>query len=45
MTRIVTIGAAQLGPISRAESRPQVVAWLVALLRQAKQHGSDVVVC
>jgi predicted amidohydrolase len=44
MTRIVTIGAAQLGPIALAEGRPSVVARLVALLRQAKVHGCDLVV-
>ncbi len=44
MTRIVTIGAAQLGPIARAESRPQVVERMLALLRAAKSHGCDLVV-
>lgn len=44
MSRIVTVGAAQLGPIARNESRRQVVARLVALLTQAKQHGCDLVV-
>jgi predicted amidohydrolase len=44
MTRIVTVGAAQLGPIARADSRTAVVARLVALLRQAKGHGCDLVV-
>lgn len=44
MTRIVTLGAAQLGPIALAEGRPSVVARLVALLRQAKAHGCDLVV-
>lgn len=42
--RIVTVGAAQLGPIAKAETRPQVVERLIALLRQAASHGCDVVV-
>jgi len=44
MTRIVTVGAAQLGPIARAESRAQVVERLLALMHQAKAHGCDLVV-
>jgi N-carbamoyl-D-amino-acid hydrolase len=44
MTRLVTVGAAQLGPIAKAETRTQVVARLIALMRQAKSAGCDVVV-
>src|SRR4249920_1806370 len=44
MTRIVTVGAAQLGPISRTESRTHAVSRMIALMRQAKGHGCDVVV-
>src|SRR5262245_10234054 len=44
MTRVVTVGAAQLGPIARAESRKQVVERLLALMHQAKQQGCDLVV-
>lgn len=44
MTRIVTVGAAQLGPIARSEGRAEVVERLVALMRQAKTHGCDLVV-
>ncbi len=44
MSRIVTVGAAQLGPIARTESRAQVVQRLIALLTQGKQHGCDLVV-
>ncbi len=44
MTRIVTVGAAQLGPIARADTRPMVVERLLALLHQAKAHGCDLVV-
>jgi predicted amidohydrolase len=42
--RIVTIGAAQLGPIQRAHSRADVVERLVGLLRQAAERGCDLVV-
>jgi predicted amidohydrolase len=44
MTRIVTVGAAQLGPIARRETRAQVVARMLALLHQARTHGCDLVV-
>jgi predicted amidohydrolase len=44
MPRIITVGAAQLGPIARADTREQVVARLLALMRQAKGHGCDLVV-
>lgn len=44
MARIVTVGAAQLGPIARSEPRSQVVARQIALLREAKRHGCDLVV-
>ena len=44
MSRIVTVGAAQLGPIARTESRSQAVARLIALMRQAASHGCDLVV-
>src|SRR5215813_5938133 len=44
MSRVVTVGAAQLGPIQRAEARPQVVKRLLDLLHQAKAHGCDLVV-
>lgn len=43
MSRIVTVAAAQLGPIARDEPRAVVVQRLVALLRQAKDHGCDLV--
>ena len=43
MSRILTVGAAQLGPIQRADSRASVVARMVDLLRQAKAHGCNVV--
>ncbi|MCP5265570.1 MAG: N-carbamoyl-D-amino-acid hydrolase [Burkholderiaceae bacterium] len=44
MTRIVTVGAAQLGPIARSETRSQVVERLLALMREAKAHGCELVV-
>jgi predicted amidohydrolase len=44
MSRIIRIGAAQLGPISRHEPRPAVVDRLVALLQQAAQAKCDLVV-
>jgi predicted amidohydrolase len=44
MTRIVTIGAAQLGPIQRADTRASVVRRMRDLLRQAKSHGCNLVV-
>ena len=44
MSRMLTIAAAQLGPISRSETRSQVVERLIALLRQAKQQGGELVV-
>jgi len=44
MSRIVTVGAAQLGPIARTETRTEVVARLIALMRQAKSAGCDIVV-
>lgn len=44
MSRIVTVGAAQLGPIARSETRAEVVARMVELMRQAKSHGCDLVV-
>lgn len=43
-TRIVNIGAAQLGPIQKSDSRRVVVERLIALMRQAAQRGCDVVV-
>jgi predicted amidohydrolase len=44
MTRIVTVGAAQLGPIQREHTREAAVARMCTLLRQAKAHGCDLVV-
>jgi predicted amidohydrolase len=44
MARILTVGAAQLGPIQRSDSRASVVWRLTELLRQAASHGCRLVV-
>jgi hypothetical protein len=44
MGRIVTVAAAQLGPIQRADSRADVVERLIALLREGARQGADLVV-
>ena len=43
MTRTVVIAAAQMGPVARSESRGAVVRRLLAMMRQAKAMGADVV--
>jgi predicted amidohydrolase len=44
MSRIITVAAAQLGPIQRSESRSRAVSRLIDLLKQAKSHGCGLVV-
>ncbi len=44
MARPLTVGAAQLGPIQRGDSRAQVVERLIALLREAQRMGCELVV-
>ena len=44
MSRVVTVGAAQIGGIQRSESRKQVVDRMVALMHQAAGNGCDLVV-
>lgn len=44
MSRIVTVGAAQLGPVQREDERADVVERLLVLLRRAHQQGCDLVV-
>jgi len=44
MARVLTIGAAQLGPIARSESRGDVVKRLLGLLGQAHARGCELVV-
>lgn len=42
--RIITVGAAQLGPTQKAEGREEVVARMIALLVAAAGRGCDLVV-
>jgi len=44
VTRLVTVAAAQLGPIARDDGRPAVVERLIALLHGAAGRGADLVV-
>ena len=44
MSRIVTVGAAQMGPIQRHHSRRDAVARLVELMREAAARRCDLVV-
>lgn len=44
MNRIITVGAAQLGPIARDETRSQVVQRMLALMHDGKRHGCDLLV-
>ena len=44
MSRILNIGAAQLGPIQRSDTRKNVVERMCELLKQAKKKNCDVVV-
>ena len=44
MSRIVKVGAAQLGPIARYEPRSSAVARMIALMEQAKAEGVDLIV-
>lgn len=44
MSRIITIGAAQMGPIQASDDRSAVVERLLLLLRQAHSAGCDLVV-
>jgi N-carbamoyl-D-amino-acid hydrolase len=44
MARTITVGAAQLGPIGREESRSEVVERLVAHLHEAHRRACDLVV-
>jgi N-carbamoyl-D-amino-acid hydrolase len=44
MARIIAVGAAQLGPIARDESRARVVDRMLALLHEAHSHGVELVV-
>jgi len=44
MSRFVNVALGQLGPIQRADSRPQVVARLCALMREAHALGTHLIV-
>lgn len=44
MNRIVTVGAAQLGPIARSDNRATVVNRLLDLMGKAKDRGCDLIV-
>lgn len=44
MPRIITVGAAQLGPIQRSDDRRRVVARMLDLVAQAKGHGCSLIV-
>jgi len=44
MARIVTVGIAQMGPIPRSQSRPEVVLRLLAMMEDAARMGCDLIV-
>ncbi|WP_442583225.1 N-carbamoyl-D-amino-acid hydrolase [Mesorhizobium sp. ASY16-5R] len=44
MARIVHAAAAQMGPIARSETRKDTVGRLIALMREAKGRGAELVV-
>ena len=44
MSRIITVAAAQLGPIQKAEPRSVAVARMVRLLERAQKRGVELVV-
>ena len=44
MARFVNVAAGQLGPVARRETRTEVVARLITLMRQARANGCDLIV-
>jgi N-carbamoyl-D-amino-acid hydrolase len=44
MVKNLVVAAAQLGPIAREEPRSSAVARMIALMRQAKSQGAEIVV-
>uniref|UniRef100_UPI0034D54B22 nitrilase-related carbon-nitrogen hydrolase n=1 Tax=Escherichia coli TaxID=562 RepID=UPI0034D54B22 len=44
MSRILTVAAAQLGPISKAEGRQSVVARMIVLMNEAHNKGATFIV-
>ncbi len=44
MSRVITVGAAQLGPLQKSDTRKDAVARMVALIDQAAAKGCQLVV-
>jgi len=44
MSRVVSVAAAQMGPVARAEPRRSVVARLLEMLREAAARGAELVI-
>jgi len=44
MARIVHTAAAQMGPIAKSETRKDIVGRLIAMMREAKSRGADLIV-
>ena len=44
MARVLTLAAAQLGPIQKAESREEAVGRMVRLMERAHRRGAEAVV-
>jgi len=44
MARNIVVGAAQLGPIAKGESRASAVARMITLMREAKECGVELIV-
>ncbi|MEL6964041.1 MAG: N-carbamoyl-D-amino-acid hydrolase [Pseudomonadota bacterium] len=44
MSRVLTLAAAQMGPVGRDETREQAVARLITMLKDAKDRSADLVV-
>ena len=44
MTRIIQAAAAQMGPIAKSDTRKETVARLIAMMRQARERGAELVV-
>ncbi len=44
MSRVLTVGAAQLGPVNRSDTRADVVERLIALLHTGSEAGAELVV-
>lgn len=44
MARIVHVASAQMGPIAKSETRKQTVNRLIAMMREAKERGCELVV-